>query len=121
MFPAYPGKNCPLELIDLFLQVKGKKKFKLIIVGNGPLEEELNEKIRKNGLEKEVKIYPNVPYEKMWEIYEMSDYYLNMNKGEIFGMAIMEAVYYKTSVAAIRCPGTFCNIKRYEGTQALRK
>ena len=48
----------PLELIDLFLQVKGKKKFKLIIVGNGPLEEELNEKIRKNGLEKEVKIYP---------------------------------------------------------------
>ena len=43
----------PLELIDLFLQVKGKKKFKLIIVGNGPLEEELNEKIRKNGLEKE--------------------------------------------------------------------
>ena len=40
----------PLELIDLFLQVKGKKKFKLIIVGNGPLEEELNEKIRKNGL-----------------------------------------------------------------------
>ena len=37
----------PLELIDLFLQVKGKKKFKLIIVGNGPLEEELNEKIRK--------------------------------------------------------------------------
>lgn len=63
----------PLELIDLFLQVKGKKKFKLIIVGNGPLEEELNEKIRKNGLEKEVKIYPNVPYEKMWEIYEMSE------------------------------------------------
>lgn len=57
----------------------------------------------------------------MWEIYEMSDYYLNMNKGEIFGMAIMEAVYYKTSVAAILRPGTFCNIKRYEGTQALRK
>lgn len=50
-FPLILGKR-PLELIDLFLQVKGKKKFKLIIVGNGPLEEELNEKIRKNGLEK---------------------------------------------------------------------
>lgn len=45
-FPLILGKR-PLELIDLFLQVKGKKKFKLIIVGNGPLEEELNEKIRK--------------------------------------------------------------------------
>ena len=105
----------PLELIDLFLQVKGKKKFKLIIVGNGPLEEELNEKIRKNGLEKEVKIYPNVPYEKMWEIYEMSDYYLNMNKGEIFGMAIMEAVYYKTSVAAIRALGPSVTLKDMKG------
>ena len=105
----------PLELIDLFLQVKGKKKFKLIIVGNGPLEEELNEKIRKNGLEKEVKIYPNVPYEKMWEIYEMSDYYLNMNKGEIFGMAIMEAVYYKTSVAAIRALGPSVTLKDMQG------
>ena len=105
----------PLELIDLFLQVKGNKKFKLIIVGNGPLEEELNEKIRKNGLEKEVKIYPNVPYEKMWEIYEMSDYYLNMNKGEIFGMAIMEAVYYKTSVAAIRALGPSVTLKDMKG------
>lgn len=105
----------PLELIDLFLQVKGKKKFKLIIVGNGPLEEELNEKIRKNGLEKEVKIYPNVPYEKMWEIYEMSDHYLNMNKGEIFGMAIMEAVYYKTSVAAIRALGPSVTLKDMKG------
>jgi len=105
----------PLELIDLFLQVKGKKKFKLIIVGNGPLEEELNEKIRKNGLEKEVKIHPNVPYEKMWEIYEMSDYYLNMNKGEIFGMAIMEAVYYKTSVAAIRALGPSVTLKDMKG------
>lgn len=105
----------PLELIDLFLQVKGKKKFKLIIVGNGPLEEELNEKIRKNGLEKEVKIYPNVSYEKMWEIYEMSDYYLNMNKGEIFGMAIMEAVYYKTSVAAIRALGPSVTLKDMKG------
>ena len=105
----------PLELIDLFLQVKGKKKFKLIIVGNGPLEEELNEKIRKNGLEKEVKIYPNVPYEKMWEIYEMSDYYLNMNKGEIFGMAIMEAVYYKPSVAAIRALGPSVTLKDMKG------
>ena len=69
----------------------------------------------KNGLEKEVKIYPNVPYEKMWEIYEMSDYYLNMNKGEIFGMAIMEAVYYKTSVAAIRALGPSVTLKDMKG------
>ena len=51
----------------------------------------------------------------MWEIYEMSDYYLNMNKGEIFGMAIMEAVYYKTSVAAIRALGPSVTLKDMKG------
>ena len=45
----------------------------------------------------------------------MSDYYLNMNKGEIFGMAIMEAVYYKTSVAAIRALGPSVTLKDMKG------
>lgn len=52
-----------------------------------------------------VKIIDRVPYEEMWKIYVMSDYFVNLNRGEIFGMAIMEAVYYETSVAAIAAPG----------------
>ena len=36
-------------------------------------------------------------------------------------MAIMEAVYYKNLCGCYPRPGTFCNIRRYEGTQALRK
>lgn len=75
----------PLELIDLFLKIRGKKPFKLIIVGNGTLENALKEKIHFNGLEQEVTLYENVPYPEMWKIYCMSDYYVNMNKGEIFG------------------------------------
>lgn len=105
----------PLELIDIFMEVRQKKKFRLIIVGNGKLDAPLRAKIHAHGLENEVKIYENVPYEDMWEIYVMSDYYLNLNKGEIFGMAIMESVYYCTSVAAINALGPSVTLKDMEG------
>lgn len=101
----------PLELVEIFMHIRDKKKFRLVIVGDGDLREELHEKIRANGLEDVVTVYDNVPYEKMWEIYVMSDYYLNLNKGEIFGMAIMEAVYYGTSVGAIRALGPSVTLK----------
>lgn len=105
----------PLELVDLFLKIRGKKPFKLIIVGNGALEDALKEKIHANGLEREVTLYENVPYPDMWKIYCMSDYYVNMNKGEIFGMAIMEAVYYCTSVAAHWAIGPSVTLKDMKG------
>lgn len=105
----------PLDLIDIFMKVRKEKKFRLIIVGNGELEQPLRKKIHDCGVENEVKIYENVPYEKMWEIYVMSDYYLNLNKGEIFGMAIMEAVYYCTSVAAFNALGPSITLKGMKG------
>lgn len=105
----------PLELIDIFMRVRGKKQFRLIIVGNGPLGEELRAKIQACQIQDEVKLYDNVPYEDMWEIYVISDYYLNLNKGEIFGMAIMEAVYYETSVAAIRALGPAVTLSGMRG------
>lgn len=105
----------PLELVDLFASVRGKKPFKLIIVGDGVLRDALHEKIKTLGLENEITVYPHVPYENMWEIYVMSDYYLNLNRGEIFGMAIMEAVYYETSVAAIEALGPSVTLHGMKG------
>ncbi len=90
----------PLDLIDILDHVKDAKKFRLLIVGEGPLRPQLDEKIAALGLADRVKVLPRVPYKQMWEIYTLSDYFLNLNRGEIFGMAVMEAVYYRTSVAA---------------------
>lgn len=105
----------PLELLDLFQSVRGKKPFQLLIVGDGALREAVEQKIKDLGLSHSVKLYPNVPYEDMWEIYTVSDYYLNMNRGEIFGMAIMEAVYYCTSVAASEALGPSVTLRGMKG------
>ncbi len=95
----------PLDMIALFLKIRGKKPFKLVMVGKGPLQAELKALISLHDLDREVLLLEEVPYEDMWKIYGMSAYYVNLNKGEIFGMSIMEAVYYQVSVAAIEAPG----------------
>lgn len=90
----------PLELVELFSRVKDHRKYRLLIIGEGVMHQQLEEQITELSLGDRVKLIDRVPYARMWEIYTMSDYFLNLNKGEIFGMAIMEAVFYCTSVAA---------------------
>ena len=105
----------PFDLLEIFMHVRGKKKFKLLIVGKGPLREEMDRKIAACGVQDEVKILESVPYQNMWKIYTASDYYINMSKREIFGMAIMEAVYYRSSVAAARAMGPSITLKDMRG------
>lgn len=98
-----PEKH-PLELLDIFMQVKQQHK-KLLIVGKGPLAKAVYEKIEKLNIAQQVVVLPEVKYEEMWKVHYISDYFLNLRAEEIFGMAIMEAIYYKSCVIALRAPG----------------
>ena len=105
----------PLDLLKLFRNVQDRKQFRLLIVGKGQLRQQMDEKIREYGIGDKVKILDRVPYADMWKIYTAADYFLNLSKVEIFGMAIMEAVYYHTSVAAIRAVGPSLTLKGMRG------
>lgn len=105
----------PLDLLTIFRHIRGKKKFKLLLIGEGPLRSEVDKKIAEYGIADDVKLLNRVPYEEMWKIYTISDYFVNLNRGEIFGMAIMEAVYYETSVAASMAPGPSVTLKGMKG------
>lgn len=109
-----PDKRIP-DLLEIFSHIRGKKKFRLLIVGDGSMRDEINARIGEKGLKEEITLLPQVPYKDMWEIYTLSDYYLNLSKTEIFGMAIMEAVYYHTSVAAINALGPSITLKDMKG------
>ena len=104
-----------LELLDVFQKVRGKKKFRLLIIGRGELRDQVAEKIKRLGLEEDVHMIESVPNREMWKIYTMSDYYLNMNREEIFGMAIMEAVYYCCSVVAVNALGPSITLAGMKG------
>ena len=95
----------PLDLLKLFEHVQHEKRFRLLIVGKGQLRAQMDEMIRASGISDK----------DMWKIYTAADYFLNLSKVEIFGMAIMEAVYYHTSVAAIRAIGPSLTLKGMRG------
>ena len=61
--------------------------------------------VNNSGLNRVVTIYKKVPNEKMWELYCLSECYVNLNTHEIFGMAILEAMYYEGIVIALDAPG----------------
>lgn len=107
----------PLELLELVSRIQGKKHFRLVMIGEGELKKEVTEHAEALDLSSSLILLDRVPYEHMWEYYTASDYYISMNLGEIFGMSIMEAVYYRTSVAARIAPGPSVTLKGLKGHQ----
>ena len=98
-----PEKH-PMEMLEVFAKVNRDGK-KLLMVGKGPLEEKLQQRAKELNIDSLVRFISEVKYDEMWQIHYLSDYFVNLRPEEIFGMAIMEAVYYKSCVVALKAPG----------------
>ncbi|MEH7164857.1 glycosyltransferase, partial [Priestia megaterium] len=96
----------PIKLIEIFEQIyKRDPSYKLLIVGTGDLRNEIESQISRKHLRGSVKIVDKVPNRDIWELYKISKAFINLNQKEIFGMAILEAMYYKCKVVAWEAPG----------------
>lgn len=96
----------PVEMVDVFGRIrKAIPSSKLVMIGSGPLEAEVKARITGNGLQDCVTVVDRVANNLMWKYYRMADVVVNLNQHEIFGMSILEAMYYERRVAAIRSPG----------------
>lgn len=96
----------PVKMIEIFQKLYEKSaNYRLLMVGQGELLEEVEQEIHKKELNSVVKIHKKVPNDRMWELYRLAECYVNLNTHEIFGMAILEAMYYENVVVALRAPG----------------
>lgn len=96
----------PLKMIEIFDKLyQQDRHYRLLMVGQGELYDMVSESIDHKGLSGAAVIYKKVPNEKMWELYRLSECYVNLNTHEIFGMAILEAMYYEGAVIALKAPG----------------
>lgn len=96
----------PVKMIEIFQKLYNKDtNYRLLMVGQGELLEEVEQEINKKELNTVVKIHKKVPNDRMWELYRLAECYVNLNTHEIFGMAILEAMYYENVVVALRAPG----------------
>lgn len=102
----------PVRLVELFGKLYRQDEcYRFLMVGQGELSDEVEAKIDECALRDAVKIIRQVPNEQMWELYRIADCYVNYCATEIFGMAILEAMYYECSVVAFRAPGPDIIIK----------
>lgn len=92
----------PLDMFNI-LDMLEKQKYKLIIIGDGELKPAIEERLVHYG--DKVKYYQRVKYDDMWRFYAIADYFVNLWDKEIFGMAILEAIYYFTPTFVISAPG----------------
>lgn len=95
-----------MDLIDLAKKCRvGKKNVKFLVIGTGRQEAEFKDAVRAEHLDNIVQIIDKIPHSEIWKAYVAADYYANLCRDEIFGMSIMEAVYYETPAAAIHAYG----------------
>jgi glycosyltransferase involved in cell wall biosynthesis len=65
--------------------------FKIIMVGEGPLEGELKEMVSHKGLNDQIEFMPLVAQQRLGELYRQSDAVILSSEGEGFGLVLVEA------------------------------
>ena len=96
----------PLDCVEVFKKVHAVLgDYRLLIVGNGELKEELFRLLTEEGLDKYTDYYESIPNAEMWKAYLAANVFISFSKHEIFGMSILEAMYYEKTVYVIHAPG----------------
>ena len=95
------GRLCPqknqLFLLDIFYYIKNKKQnSKLIMIGNGPWKEKIEEKIKKLDLESDVIMLDSM--ENIQDMYQVFDMFLFPSNYEGLGIVLIEA-----QTSGLRC------------------
>lgn len=100
----------PLDLLDLAELLSDN--FYIVHIGSAwTAEKEYKERLAKGGNLEKVHYIGTIPNKKVHAYYEIADYVVNFNPNEIFGMAILEAMYHGCTVVARHAPGPDCIIE----------
>lgn len=95
----------PLLMLKIFSELTRRGAYKLLMLGQGPLKGEIDEYVKEHDLSHSVRLISALENSNMWELYRASMCYVNLNDHEIFGMSILEALYYECPVIALHAPG----------------
>ena len=93
----------PLDAIELLNKLSDK--YYLVMIGNGTLKNKIVELIGKYHIQSKIKCIGKIENKEIHKFYKISDYFLNFNNNEIFGMSILEAMYQGCNVIAVDAPG----------------
>lgn len=95
----------PLFCLDLYKEIKNRHDdCCLVYVGKGPMLEETH-KYAEDKQIKDVYFIDQIPQNELPSLYEESDLFILPTRYEIFGMVLMEAMYFNTPVITYKAAG----------------
>ena len=92
----------PMFLLDLMKTLPND--YALVMVGDGPLLNQVTERVKADNM-KNVLVLGKMKQEELPAIYAASDVFLLASNYEIFGMVIMESMYFGTPVISTSTAG----------------
>ena len=96
----------PCRMIEIFAKaLRQDPSCRLLMVGNGELSGEVSRLIYEYRLNEKTTRLERVPNTDIWELYRIADCLVNLNQHEIYGMVLLEAMYYGCRVIAWHAPG----------------
>lgn len=109
-----------MGLIPLAVECKHSgNQMKFLVIGNGRQSEEFRQQVAVNHLEDSVQVIDKIPHDEIWKAYVAADYFVNICRDEIFGMAIMESIYYETPVVAFHAYGPDTILEDMDGSRTV--
>lgn len=97
------SRRNPMFLLDLMKQMPNE--YVLVMVGEGPLFEQVKNKVINESI-RNVFVIGKKKQEELPAIYAASDLFLLASNYEIFGMVILESMYFGTPVISTATAGT---------------
>ena len=100
---VYIGRIAQEKSIDVLINMFSKiedKKFKFMIVGRGPITDDLKKQAENLGIADRVIFAGEVPHDKVAIYYQMGDVFLNASVSETQGLTFVEAMAAETPVNA---------------------
>jgi len=99
-------RNIPFIIAVLEKIIKnGRCDYGLIIVGDGPQHKYIYDLIVAKDLVAHVLLIPSIPNDQLWYIYQSSDIFLLPSQYEIYGMVVLEALFYGIPVISSETAG----------------
>lgn len=98
--------RCPLDAVDVLARVHAAcPEYRLLIVGKGSQKNIMMDKLKEKGLLDYADYAGALLNADMWKAYRAAECLVSFGRYEIFGMSILEAMYYETVPYVLHAPG----------------
>ena len=100
-----PEKNLPFLLRSFAGTLHAYEYARLLIIGGGPEQDNLQDRVRHMGIEKQVHFTGMVPYEQLPQYLAAADAFVTASVTEVHPLSVIEAMAAGLPVLGIQSPG----------------